>query len=75
MALPLGETDKAIGLMECFSACFRDERNPIFVVHEIETLVASVAGGIRNRSPACSGSAPRSHRRGCRMACRPRELA
>jgi Transposase DDE domain group 1 len=39
-ALLLGETDKAISLVEGFSACFRDKRNPVYVVHEIKTLVA-----------------------------------
>lgn len=45
-ALLLSETDKAIGLVERFSSCFRDERNPIFVVHEIETLVAQRVFGL-----------------------------
>lgn len=45
-ALLLGETDKAISLVERFSACFRDERNPIYVVHEIETLVAQRVFGL-----------------------------
>lgn len=45
-ALLLGETDKAISLIERFSACFRDERNPIYVVHEIATLVAQRVFGL-----------------------------
>jgi Transposase DDE domain group 1 len=45
-ALLLGETDKAISLVERFSACFRDQRNPIYVVHEIETLVAQRVFGL-----------------------------
>jgi hypothetical protein len=45
-ALLLGETDKAISLVERFSACFRDKRNPIYVVHEIETLVAQRVFGL-----------------------------
>lgn len=44
--LLLAETDKAIGLVERFSACFRDERNPIYVVHEIEPLVAQRVFGL-----------------------------
>jgi hypothetical protein len=45
-ALLPGETDKAIGLSERFSACFRDRRNPIYVVHEIETLIAQRVFGL-----------------------------
>jgi Transposase DDE domain group 1 len=45
-ALLLGETDKAIGLVERFSACFRDSRNQIYVIHEIETLVAQRVFGL-----------------------------
>jgi hypothetical protein len=45
-ALLLGETDKAISLVERFSACFRDRRNPLYVVHEIETLVAQRVFGL-----------------------------
>lgn len=32
--------------MERFSSCFRDALNPIFVVHEIETLVAQRMFGL-----------------------------
>jgi len=45
-AMLLGEADKAIGLVERFSACFRDWRNPIYVVHEVETLVAQRVFGL-----------------------------
>ena len=36
----LREADRAIGLTGMVARCFRDERNPAFVVHSIETLVA-----------------------------------
>jgi Transposase DDE domain group 1 len=45
-ALLLGETDKAIGLVKRFSACFRDRRNPIYVVYEIEALIAQRVFGL-----------------------------
>jgi hypothetical protein len=45
-ALLLGATDKAIGLVKRFSACFRDQRNPIYVVHEIEALIAQRVFGL-----------------------------
>jgi hypothetical protein len=45
-ALLLGETDKAIGLVERFSGCFRDKRNPIYVVHEIKPLIAQRVFGL-----------------------------
>jgi hypothetical protein len=51
-ALLLGATDRAIGLVGRFAACFRDARVPERVEHEIATLVgqrvfgiASVRGG------------------------------
>jgi Transposase DDE domain group 1 len=45
-ALLRGETDKAIGLVERFSACFWDSRNPIYVVHEIKALIAQRVFGL-----------------------------
>jgi Transposase DDE domain group 1 len=45
-ALLLGETDKAIGLVERFSACFWDLRDPIYVVHEIKALIAQRVFGL-----------------------------
>jgi hypothetical protein len=45
-ALLLGETDKAIRLVERFSACFHDQRDPIYVAHAIETLVAQRVFGL-----------------------------
>jgi hypothetical protein len=45
-ALLLGKTDKAIGLIDRFAACFRDRRNPVYVVHEIKTLVAQRLFGL-----------------------------
>ena len=38
-ALLLGATDKAIGLIGRFAACFRDNRSAKDVVHEVRTLV------------------------------------
>ena len=37
--LLLGETDRAIRLVERFAACFRDARRPEFVEHRVATLV------------------------------------
>ncbi len=45
-ALLLGETDKAIGLIDRFAACFRDRRNPIYTLHELKTLVAQRVFGL-----------------------------
>jgi Transposase DDE domain group 1 len=45
-ALLLAETDKAIGLVERFAACFRDARNPDCVRHEVKTLVAQRLFGL-----------------------------
>ena len=38
-ALLLGATDRAIGMMERFAACFHDERNQNLIEHEVVTLV------------------------------------
>jgi hypothetical protein len=38
-ALLLGATDRAIGLVDRFAACFSDGRAPGRVVHEVATLV------------------------------------
>jgi hypothetical protein len=45
-ALLLGETDKAIGLVDRFAACFYDRRNPFYVVHEIKNLLAQRVFGL-----------------------------
>jgi hypothetical protein len=45
-ALLLDATDKAIGLIDRFAACFRDGRRPEFVEHRIETLVGQRVFGI-----------------------------
>jgi hypothetical protein len=37
--LLLGGTDRAIGMMKKFAACFHDERRPHLIEHEVETLV------------------------------------
>ena len=36
-ALLLGATDRAIGMMERFAACFHDERNQDLIEHEVVT--------------------------------------
>ena len=38
-ALLLGATDRAIGLVRRFAACFRDARAPERIEHEVATLV------------------------------------
>ena len=45
-ALLLGATDRAIGLVRRFAACFRDARAPERVEHEISTLVGQRVFGI-----------------------------
>ncbi len=38
-ALLLGETDRAVGLVERFAACFEDRRRPDLIEHDVRTLV------------------------------------
>jgi hypothetical protein len=45
-ALLLGATDRAIGLVDRFAACFRDGRNPELIEHKLETLVGQRVFGI-----------------------------
>ena len=45
-ALLLGATDRAIGLVERFAACFTDGRMPELIEHEIKTLVGQRIFGI-----------------------------
>jgi hypothetical protein len=45
-ALLLGETDRAIGLMPRFAACFCDTRRQEYVEHKVVTLVAQRVIGI-----------------------------
>jgi hypothetical protein len=45
-ALLLGATDRAIGLVERFAACFADGRDPGRVAHELPTLVGQRVFGI-----------------------------
>jgi len=45
-ALLLGETDRSIGLVERFAACFKDRRRPELIEHEIGTLVMQRVFGI-----------------------------
>ena len=44
--LLLGATDRAIGLMRRFAACFDDGRSPALVEHSVATLVAQRVFGI-----------------------------
>jgi len=45
-ALLLGETDRAIGLVERFAACFQDRRRPDLIEHDVRTLVMQRVFGI-----------------------------
>ena len=45
-ALLLGETDKAIGLLDRFAVCFGDHRDPLFIVHPLKALVAQRVFGL-----------------------------
>jgi hypothetical protein len=45
-ALLLGVTDRAIGLIDRFAACFRDMRCPELIEHEVTTLIGQRVVGI-----------------------------
>ena len=45
-ALLLGATDRAIGLIDRFAACFRDFRCPELIEHEVETLIGQRVFGL-----------------------------
>ena len=45
-ALLLGATDRAIGMMERFAACFQDERRQDLIEHEVVTLLGQRVFGI-----------------------------
>ena len=45
-ALLLGATDRAIGMMDRFAACFHDERRAVLIEHEVVTLVGQRVFGI-----------------------------
>ena len=45
-ALLLGQTDRAIGLIERFAACFNDARMPELVEHQVDTMVMQRVFGI-----------------------------
>ena len=45
-ALLLGTTDRAIGLVERFAACFTDSRSPELIEHAVKTLVGQRIFGI-----------------------------
>ena len=44
--LLLGATDRAIGMVDRFAACFHDERRPDLIEHEVATLVGQRVFGI-----------------------------
>ena len=46
-ALLLGATDRAIGLIDRFAACFHDERREDLIEHEVVTLVGRGCSGSR----------------------------
>ena len=45
-ALLLGETDRAVALIDRFAACFTDHRDPRLIEHEVRTLVGQRVMGI-----------------------------
>src|SRR4051812_41849074 len=45
-ALLLGAADKAIGLVGRFAACFKDDRSPDLIEHEVATMVGQRVFGI-----------------------------
>ena len=45
-AMLLGATDRAIGLIDRFAACFRDARRPELIEHEVEMLIGQRVFGL-----------------------------
>jgi hypothetical protein len=45
-ALLLGATDRAVGLVQRFAACFQDSRSPELIEHEVATLIGQRVFGI-----------------------------
>ena len=45
-AMLLGATDRAIGLIHRFAACFHDARRPELIEHEVETLIGQRVFGL-----------------------------
>ena len=45
-AMLLGATDRAIGLIDRFAACFRDFRRRGLIEHEVETLIGQRVFGL-----------------------------
>ena len=64
-ALLLGATDRAIGLVDRFAACFEDGRTPALVEHSVAAMVAQRVFGIALR---CSRRWPASSGRDARTA-------
>jgi Transposase DDE domain group 1 len=65
-ALLLGATDRAIGLVDRFTACFADGRDPGRVVHELPTLVGQRVFGMRVSDLLCNGLPVHAERKGQR---------
>ncbi len=45
-AMLLGATDRAIGLIDRFAACFHDARRPELIEHEVETVISQRVCGL-----------------------------
>jgi Transposase DDE domain group 1 len=45
-ALLLGQLDRGLGLVRRFAGCFTDRRNPVYVEHQVETLVGQRVFGL-----------------------------
>jgi len=45
-ALLLSQVDRGLGLMRRFAACFTDRRDPVYVEHQVETLVGQRIFGL-----------------------------
>jgi hypothetical protein len=45
-ALLLGQVDRGLGLMRRFATCFTDRRDPVYVEHQVETLVGQRIFGL-----------------------------
>ena len=52
-ALLLGMTDRAIGLVDRFAACFCDRRSQELIEHRVSTLVGQRVFGITTATAIC----------------------
>ena len=80
-ALSLGQTDRAIGLIERFAGCFTDHRDARLVEHEVKTLVGQRVVGIAlgyedlNLNVLHPPKSPRHYFRKCDAITVPTDLA